>query len=143
MSRFCFCSTSGPGVTAEFDVEPRAASVGVVPKNTALFELRADQPHPELGGGLFALLQLPHKLPGTLQVKKACMRLNQLEMAALDIPPHFGAWCPGRMGGNVAYVSFLPNFLHDVPDIALKLTTWAIARARWAGRVLREPRFEQ
>jgi hypothetical protein len=136
MSRFCVCSSGGLGFTAEFGLEPGAASAAAGHHNTALFQLRADQPHPELGGGLFVLLQLPHKLPGARQVQEACMRLNQLEMAASDIPPHFGAWCPGRMGGNLAYVSFLPNFMHKVPNIAMNATMWAIHRAEWGSNQL-------
>ena len=136
MSRFCVCTTGGLGLTAEFGLEPTAASAAAGHHNTALFEICADQPHPELGGGLFILLQLPHTLPADRQVHDACARLNLLEMAAADMPPHFGAWCPGRMGTNLAYVSFLPNALHAVPNIAMNATMWAMHRAEWASRQL-------
>lgn len=136
MSRFCVCSSGGLGFTAEFGLEPGAASAAAGHHNTALFQLRADQPHPELGGGLFVLLQLPHQLPGAKQVHEACARLNLLEMAAVDLPPHFGAWCPGRMGTNLGYVSFLPNALHAAPNIAKNTAIWAAHRAEWASRQL-------
>ena len=135
MSRFCVCSSGGLGFTAEFGLEPGAKSVATGHR-TALFELRADQPHPELGGGLFVLLQLPHQLAGARQVHEACARMNLLEMAAADLPPHFGAWCPGRMGTNLAYVSFLPNPLHAAPNIAMNATMWGIHRAEWASKQL-------
>ena len=80
--------------------------------------------------------QLPHKLPGDRKLQEACASLNLLEMSAFDLPPHFGAWCPGRMGTSLAYVSFLPNALHAVPNIAMNMTMWGIHRAEWASRQL-------
>jgi hypothetical protein len=51
----------------------------------------------------------PHPLSGEREVAPACARLNLLEMAASDRPPPFVAWCAGRMGPGVTYVSFRPN----------------------------------
>ena len=59
-----------------------------------------------------------------------------MKMAECDSPPHFGAWCEGRLGGNTAYVSFLPNALYSVNGIALNASIWALHRAQWANRVL-------
>jgi hypothetical protein len=138
MSRFCVCSSGGLGFTAEFALQQGATSAAAGHHNTALLQLRADQPHPELGGGLFVLLQLPHRLPGTRDVQEMCARLNALEMEAVDLPPHFGAWCPGGLKTNLAYVSFLPNALHSVPDLARHAVMWAFHRAQWsADRVAR------
>jgi hypothetical protein len=53
-------------------------------------------------------------------------------MAAHDLPPHFGAWCEGKLGNNPAYVSFLPNALHKVPGVAVNTAFWAMRRASWA-----------
>ena len=136
MSRICVCTTGGLGFTAEFGLEADAASAAAGDRNTALFQMYADQPHPELGGGLFVLLQLPHQLPGPRQVQELCEALNLLEMDAVDLPPHFGAWCPGRMGTNLAYVSFLPNALHAVPNIATNAAIWGMHRAKWASEQL-------
>ena len=105
---------------------------------TALFQLFANQPHPEVGGGLFAILQLPHRLPSAQRVQELCAQLNLLEMAATDSPPHFGAWCPGRTSQNIAYVSFLPNPLHATDDIAMNVTMRAMHRATWANGKLAE-----
>ncbi len=136
MSRFCVCSSGEQGFTAEFGLEAGVASAVAGHQNTALFQLHGDQPHPELGGGLFVLLHLPHRLPGDRQVHEACARLNLLEMAAVDLPPHFGAWCPGRMGASLAYVSFLPNALHAAPKIEMNATMWGVHRAKWASEQL-------
>jgi hypothetical protein len=59
-----------------------------------------------------------------------------MEMAAHDLPPHFGAWCPGRLGNNPAYVTFLPNAMHSVGDIAVNAAFWALNRAEYANSML-------
>ena len=132
LSPLCVCTTGGFGLTAEFGLTEGAISAATGDHNTALFQLMADQPHPELGGGLFCLLQLPHQLNDKEGLEKICMQLNKLEMAADDLPPHFGAWCPGKLGNNLAYVSFLPNALHSAEGIAVNTAFWAMTRAKWA-----------
>ena len=77
--------------------------------NTALWQLHADQPHPEMGGGLFCVLQMPHQIKDAKKLAQLIMQLNRMEWAPQDLAPHFGAWCHGRVGMNLAYVSFLPN----------------------------------
>ena len=57
-------------------------------------------------------------------------------MAPHDLPPHFGAWCPGRLGNNPSYVTFLPNALHSAPGIAVNTAFWAMNRAQWANAML-------
>ena len=136
LSKVCLCSTGGLGFTAEFGLEEGAISAGVGNHKTALFQLRADQPHPELGGGLFSLLQMPHQMDDDHRLHQVCLQLNKMEMAAHDLPPHFGAWCPGKMGNNPAYVSFFPNALHTVSGIAVNASIWAMNRAQWANAML-------
>jgi len=132
MSRLCFCTSSGRSFTAEFALEPGAVSAAAGDK-TALFQLKADQPHPELGGGLLALLQLPHTFPSEEQVYVAAHRLNQLEMRPTDLAPHFGAWCAGHGGAQLAYVTFVPNELYSAcVGIEANLTAWGMHRAMWA-----------
>jgi hypothetical protein len=136
LSELCVCTTGGLGLTAEFGLTPDALSAAAADGATALFELMADQPHPELGGGLLCLLQMPHQARDEQQLQQVCLQLNNLEMAAQDLPPHFGAWCPGRLGRNPAYVSFLPNALHAASGIAVNASLWAMSRAQWADTVL-------
>ena len=50
-------------------------------------------------------------------------------MNSPGLPPHIGAWCEGKAGDNFAYVSFLPNILHDVPRIPMLAAEWAKRRA--------------
>jgi hypothetical protein len=59
-----------------------------------------------------------------------------MEMAADDLPPHFGSWCEGKLGNNAAYVSFFPNAMHSTSGIAVNAAFWAINRARWANAML-------
>lgn len=136
LSRGCFCTTGGLGLTAEFGLAEGAVSAISGDQRTALFQQMADQPHPELGGGLFCLLQMPHQFEDERRLHKACIELNNMEMAAHDLPPHFGAWCAGKLGGNPAYVSFLPNALHSASGIAVNSAFWALNRAQWANSVL-------
>jgi hypothetical protein len=79
---------------------------------------------------------LPHGLPSVQKVHEVCMRLNELELAAGGLAPHFGAWCPGRRGNNVAYVSFLPNALYKAKNIALNTVFWGNRRALWGNAQL-------
>jgi hypothetical protein len=136
ISRGCVCTTRRLGLTAEFGLDDSAVSAAFGDHRTALFQMMADQPHPELGGGLFCLLQMPHEVQDENHLKQICMRLNNLEMVEEDLPPHFGAWCPSRFGNHPSYISFLPNALHRAAGIAVNTAIWAINRASWANRVI-------
>ncbi len=137
MSRACACSVGG-GFTAEFPLQDGAYSAALGHRSTALFQILLDEPHPVHGRGLFCLLQFPTRLPTEAAVHEVCAKLNRLEMSAVDAPPHFGAWCPGRKGTNVSYVQFFPNALHSVSGLPLNAAIWAMARAQWGAERLRE-----
>lgn len=136
LSRFCVCTPGGRGITAEFGLEKGAVSAATGHHKTALFQLMADQPHPELGGGLFCLLQMPHQITDVKRLRQVCVQLNNMEMGARGLPPHFGAWCVGNLGNNPAYVTFLPNVLHNVDGIAANVSVWAFNRAEYANAML-------
>ncbi len=136
LSRMCVCTTGDLGLTAEFALGEDAVSAAAGHRKTALWRLLGEQPHPEVGGGLFCLLQLPHQVADEKRLHNICNELNRMEMAAHDLPPHFGAWCPGRSINSPAYVSFLPNALHRVSGIALNASIWAAHRARWANAMM-------
>jgi len=135
LSRFCVCSTGALGFTAEFGLSEGAISAAAGHR-TALFRLKADQPHPELGGGLFCVLEIPYLFRNDQRLREVCEQLNNMEMAAGDLPPHFGAWCEGSAGHNPAYISFFPNALHRVSGIALNAAYWAANRTQWANQVI-------
>jgi hypothetical protein len=82
------------------------------------------------------LLQMPHRFENKRRLEQVCVQLNSLEMAARDLPPHFGAWCVARLDNNPAYVSFFPNPLRKAPGIAVNAAIWAMNRARWANTIL-------
>jgi hypothetical protein len=82
LSRMCVCTTGGLGLTAEFGLNEGAVSAAAGDHKTALFQLMADQPHPELGGGLFCLLQMPHQLRDEHRLNQVGLQLNNMEMAA-------------------------------------------------------------
>ena len=136
LSSHCLCTTGGPRLTAEFPLRDGAVSAAMGDHDTALWELAADQPHPEMGGGLFCLLQMHHQVKDAKKLAQLTMQLNRLEWASEELTPHFGAWCHGRVGMNPAYASFLPNGLHSIKGIATNVSLWAWYRARWANAVL-------
>lgn len=132
LSGICVCNADTSGLTAEFGLVEGAIVAGLGDHNTALYQQIPDQPHPHLGGGLLCKLEMPHRYADIQSLASVCARLNALEMSTMNQPPHFGAWCEGRLGGNPAYVTFLPNLLHDVNRIAFNEAIWALNRAEWA-----------
>jgi hypothetical protein len=136
LSRTCLCTTGGMGLTAEFALKPGAVSSVLGHRETALWRIMGNQPHPELGGGLLCLLHLPHQIESEEELHSVVNELNRMEMQPHDAPPHFGAWCVGNVGKILAYVSFLPNALHQAPGIALNVSIWARSRAHWADAML-------
>ena len=136
LSQLSFCNISSSGLVAEFSLREGEISAITGSNATSLLKLRSDQPHPELGGGLFCLLEMPHRITDKAKLLRLSQQLNLMEMAANDLPPHFGAWCEGSLGNNLAYVSFLPNPLHDAYGIALNYAIWSLNRSRWANAML-------
>ena len=136
LSRMSVCTADAGGLTAEFGLRQNSLLAITGDHHTALWRMFADQPHPEAGGGLLCCLEMPHRTGDEAALPTVLARLNAMEMAPLDRPPHFGAWCPGTLGDNPAYVSFLPNFLHGVGGIAVNLSFWAYGRAQWADAML-------
>ena len=136
LSRLCVCTTGGLGLTAEFGLDEGATSVIAGDHKTALFQMSGADPHPELGGGLFTVLQMPHQISDEKVRKKICLAMNKMEMAAHDLPPHFGAWCEGRLENSIAYVSFYPDPLYAASGIAINVAIWALHRAQVANAML-------
>lgn len=136
LSRMCLCTSGGLGLTAEFGLNDGAVSAIAGDNKTALFQLMTHEAHPELGAGLTCLLQMPHRIKDESRLHQVCLQLNNMEMAAHDLPPHFGAWCAGNLSDNPSYICFLPNALHDVKGIAVNVAFWAVNRAHWADGML-------
>jgi hypothetical protein len=137
LSKFCVCTTGGLGLTAEFGIRSGEISAAVGHHYTALWQMMADQPHPEMGGGLFCLLNMPHEIADKNRLDGILAELNRMEMQGNDLPPHFGAWCRGGRDTNPAYVSYLPNVLHSSQGIAVNMSIWAMNRAQIADGMLR------
>jgi hypothetical protein len=136
LSRVSVCTTGGLGLTAEFGIRAGEVSAAVGHHYTALWQMKADQSHPEMGSGLFCLLNMPHEIPNKEKLDNVLAELNRLEMQGNDLPPHFGAWCRGVRDTNPAYVSFLPNVLHGTNGIAVNMSFWAMSRAQMADVML-------
>ena len=105
---------------------------------TALFTLKADENHLELGGGLFSLLTMPHSFEDQKELFHLVAKFNQIEMESVDLAPHYGAWTTGNET-TLAYVSFLPNIIYDIngtKNIAVNIGYWALVRAHAANKLL-------
>ena len=137
LSRICVSTTGGLGLTAEFGIRNGEISAAAGHHYTALWQMFADQPHPQFGSGLFCMLTMPHDIDDEASLEKVLAELNRLEMQGNDLPPHFGAWCGGGSGTNPTYVSFLPNALHGPDNVALNMSVWAKSRAQMADTMLR------
>lgn len=136
LSKLCVCTNGGLGLTAEFGLRSGALSAAAGHSNTALWQMMADQPHPEMGSGLFCLLNMPQTFEDKNRLASVLSELNRMEMQGNDLPPHFGAWCPGGLQNNPAYISFLPSPLHATHGIALNMSIWAMNRAQLADAML-------
>jgi hypothetical protein len=136
LSRISVCTGGKGGLTAEFGLHDGSISAIYGNQDTALWQLMTEQPHPQAGGGLFCLLNMPHQISDPDRLEQIVTRLNEMEMEPHDLPPHIGAWCSGTLGNNPAYVTFLPNYLHDKAGIAVNVSVWAMARAQWANAML-------
>jgi len=134
--KLCVCTSGGLGFTAEFGLRMGQTSAVMGHGKTALWQVMGDQPHPELGGGLFCLLRMPHTIRDEPELSQVVNRLNQMEMEPHDLPPHFGAWCPGTAGKNPAYIAFLSNAMHEISGLMNHLTHWAMFRAQIADVML-------
>jgi hypothetical protein len=135
LSRVCFCNASETSLTAEFGLRKGELSVVLGDNRTALWRMDSRQPHPEFGGGLFCLLDMPQSISNKVKLHNVLASLNRHEMTGGDLPPHFGAWCVGSRRDNPAYVSFLPNALHNA-GIAINMSIWAYNRAHLADALL-------
>ena len=69
---------------------------------------------------------------------EAVHRLNQLEHAAMDAPPYFGAWGVEPNSGMPTFVCFWPNALY-APGTSTNIAVWMAHRSRIAKTWL-EPR---
>jgi hypothetical protein len=111
-------------------------------EDLALVQLRTDQPHQDLGNGLFALLVLPFRFAAA-EACEIASTLNHLEArywTGSQAPPLIGAWSPTDGGCDegimqVAHGMFIPNLLYQI-GIAENIALQLIARARWVRRAL-------
>lgn len=99
--------------------------------DSALIRFLTDQPHPQLGNGLLATLQLP-VIADALTVAKLANELNYMEANFWTGFPLTGCW-HSRMAGDdvgIAFTTFIPNVLYQ-PGIATNVAFWMLHRARW------------
>ena len=129
-----YANASDTGLAVEFPWE-RGAVSAIDGDCTALLEIRADQPHPSAGNGLFYRLSLPASFSDN-EAREWAAKLNRAELEAVDTPPLFGAWCTLPKSGTVSFAGFWPNMMYQ-PGTVTSLAFWLWARSRFARHVLR------
>jgi hypothetical protein len=130
----CVCTGDEEGLSAEFSLRPGTGTAARGDERTALLQMRTLEVHPRLGPGLHVLLELPHQFFDEDRLARVVGLLNAWESEAADRPPHFGAWCNGRVR-NPCYTMFLPTTLHREGH-ALNVAAWMRARALLANGFL-------
>jgi hypothetical protein len=128
-----YANASDSGVTVEFPWEPGGVSA-IAGDCTSLLQIRADQPHPAAGNGLFYRLDLPTNFSDD-EAHEWAARLNRVELEAVDTPPMFGAWCTKPQSGTVSFAGFWPNLLYKSGTVA-NIAFWSWARSNFARQVL-------
>lgn len=99
---------------------------------SALIWLRPNVPHPWLGNGLLATLQLPFGRDDTSTVDEAAW-YNFFESVQSTNIPQLGSWHSKELprgGHSPAHSIFVPNSLFQ-PGLATNLALWQVGRARW------------
>lgn len=105
--------------------------------DSVLIRLRTEEPHPQLGNGLLATLQLPYSGDGLMMAQQAA-ELNFLETISWTGFPQLGSWHTAQNRGTeegVAFTLFVPSALYK-PYIATNIAFWLLARARWVRETL-------
>jgi hypothetical protein len=131
-----FANGDEGGLTAEFPWDAGAVSsmdwlfTGGEKQRTSLLTLTTAENHPCLGNGLFCRLVLPVSYSFE-KAAEVAHRLNQLELAAIDAPPFFGAWCVSPSSGMPTFVCFWPNMLY-APGTSTNIAVWMGHRSRIA-----------
>ena len=110
-----FASGSTTGITAEF---PH-------PQHSCMLRLLTEDPHPRLGSGMLATLNLPEG-GDDLETARAALSLNARE---INSPTHFlGSWCATSSG--LAFSAFFPNAMAN-DGIPVSAALNMIHRAKW------------
>lgn len=105
---------------------------------TAMLKLKADQPHPRLGNGLFATLTLPWLCESESQTTALSVELNSIEVTRwLKVgAPMIGSWSAEtwdfyeKPRFAPAFNFFIPNLMHE-RGLAENFVLYAMARAKW------------
>jgi hypothetical protein len=124
------------GASATVDTTGLSASVAF-DQHKARIRASTDAPHPQLGQGLFFMLELP-KRSHEAAVAELAADLNRAEAGSFTRAHFIGSWCAGEEGSGFVptFVCFIPNALH-LPGLMTQLLLAMVFRARWAAPFFR------
>ena len=123
----CFGHGDPKGVTLETPIG----------SDSALIRLHTNSPHPILGSGLLATLQLPF-WKDEMEITDECMWLNYIQSWMWTDFPQLGSWFAKDNGDGQwesRHSMFFPNALYK-PGLATNAALWQVGHARWVKQKL-------
>lgn len=104
----------------------------VFANDTAIVQLRSNEPHPMMGAGLLVGLQLPF-FGSFDEISAFCERLGHEQARRYTGAPLLGTWLPKEAQPDLycpANACFIPNLLYK-RGLATNLALWQLTHARW------------
>ncbi len=127
MQDACFGFGGETGLTLETPIGSSSAHI----------RLLTDAPHPTLGSGLLAIVQLPDWRDEAAIVEQ-CAWLNFYEAMTWTEFPQLGSWRAKEVGDGVfaaSHVMFIPNAFYK-RGLATNAALWQVGRAKWVKKML-------
>jgi hypothetical protein len=111
--------------------------------DTAILRMVTDQPHPQLGSGLLAMLHIP-VVSDPQEAEATCVSLNYLESTVWSKRgiPFVGSWSASESQNSNGERFYTPTFQCFIPNmmyrfgIAENFVLHMLERARWARQTL-------
>ncbi len=97
--------------------------------------LSANDNNPYWKAGILSLASFSKQQLGMEDSENAANELNQMAFL-LDDTPMYGAWCDYD-NEQLVFVTFIPNFMKDLPDITEYLVKWFMQRIRSVHTLIR------
>ena len=136
ISHLTSCECDEQELTASVPLDAFSTGRPTEGEACATLHMSTIQDHVHHGPGLSVSLLMPHHIADKSRINDLCHLLNVRELDASYECPHFGAWMPTHRLDGVIFRTFLPNYLHSIPDIASLFAVWNLNRAVWASEQL-------
>lgn len=136
MEGIAACTVTRDGLTARLPLARDGSASDEASAACALLHMSTEHAHPFHGPGLYCVLLMPHRATDGRCMDELCHTLNLRDIDALLEVPHFGCWIPNDAKEGVAYLSFLPNGMCEIPGVTSLFGCWNMNRSLWAADAL-------